>query len=44
MGGRGRGAGWRGVAGAWFGASTTRAERSEALRTSFRKDEFLPQL
>lgn len=44
MGGGGRGAGWRGITGAWFGASTPGAERSQALRTSFGEDEFLPQL
>lgn len=44
MGSGGRGAGWRGVTGAWFGTSTTGAERSQALRTSFWKDKFLPQL
>lgn len=44
MGGRGGGAGGRGVAGAWFGASTPGAEGSQALRRSFREDEFLPQL
>lgn len=44
MGGRGGGAGGRGVAGAWFGASTPGAEGSQALRHPFREDEFLPQL
>lgn len=44
MGGGGGGAGWRGVAGARFGAATPGAERRQALRTSFGEDELLPQL
>lgn len=44
MGGRGGGAGGRGVAGAGFGASTPGAEGSQTLRRSFREDELLPQL
>lgn len=44
MGSGGGGAGWRGVTGAWFRTSATGAESSQALRTSFWKDKFLPQL
>lgn len=44
VGGGGRGAGGRGVPGARLGASTPGAESGQALRTSFREDEFLPEL
>lgn len=44
MGGRGGGAGGRGVAGARLGAPAPGPEGGQALRRSFGEDELLPQL